>query len=120
MKMMVLKAIRKLQNVIVCGGDAPNTRIAISKGIKALQKQIRKKVLFEDVGYNIHHSLNVYACICPSCGLHIITFDDDDVINSEHDEPEAMFHDCLVQHNYEGRNEFCNRCGQKLYWGKRR
>lgn len=47
--------------------------------IKALKKQIPKKVRYEDVGYEQYGNVNVYACICPSCDLEIIKFDDNDV-----------------------------------------
>lgn len=83
---------------------------------RAEKKQIPKKVIYEDIGYNQYQNVNVYACVCPSCGLHIIVFDDDDVVSSENDEPEEMFHDCMVHHAYKGLNNFCNRCGQKLDW----
>lgn len=79
-------------------------------------KQIPQKVVYEDIGYDIHKNVNVYACICPSCGLYIIEFDDEDVKNSKSDKPKQMFHDCLIYHGYEGRNNYCDRCGQKLDW----
>lgn len=86
-------------------------------GMKAIQKNmLAEKVLFEDVGYDQWHEVNIYACICPSCGLEIINFTDDDVKNSNSDIPEEMFHDCLVHHCYCGMNNFCNRCGQKIKW----
>lgn len=30
-----------------------------------------KKVLFEDIGYDLSRNINVYACICPSCGQRL-------------------------------------------------
>lgn len=83
---------------------------------KAEKKQIPQKVIYEDIGYNYHHNVNVYACICPSCGLHIIEFDDNDIADCDSDEPKEMFHNCMVYHAYMGLNNFCNRCGQKLDW----
>lgn len=47
--------------------------------IQALEKQIPMKVRYEDVGYEQYGNVNVYACICPSCDLEIIKFDDNDV-----------------------------------------
>ncbi len=82
------------------------------------KKQIPQKIRYEDVGYSYHGNVNIYACICPSCGLRIIEFDDDDISGSESDEPKEMFHDCLVHHDYRGLNNYCNRCGQKLDWSK--
>ena len=67
--------------------------------INALRKQTPKKVLYEDVGYDFHREVNLYACICPSCGLHIIEFSDIDV-------------------EYVDMNNYCNRCGQKLDWSE--
>lgn len=84
---------------------------------RLLKKRIPKKVLFEDRGYDVMNNENVYGCICPACGLEIITFTDEEVIHSENDEPEKMFHDCFVHHSYIGLNNFCNRCGQALDWG---
>lgn len=80
------------------------------------KKRMPQKVLYEDVGYDQYHNVNLYACICPSCGLEIILFDDNDVKESESDVPEKMFHDCMVHHSYMGLNNFCNRCGQRLDW----
>lgn len=79
------------------------------------RKKKPKKVIYEDVGYEYHNNVNVYACICPSCGLRIIEFDDD-VLNCKSDEPKEMFHSCMVHHAYMGLNNFCNRCGQRLDW----
>ena len=88
---------------------------------KAICKQTAQKVKFEDVGYDQYHDVNLYACICPSCGLEIIRFNDNDIsedyLDSIDGDIEAMFKSSLIQHNYEGLNEYCNRCGQKLDWG---
>lgn len=85
---------------------------------KALEKQISKKVLYEDVGFDCQHDVNLYACICPSCGLHIIDFSDYDIDSKcNSDNPEDMFHSSMVYHAYIGINNYCNRCGQKLDWG---
>nr|DAW62347.1 MAG TPA: Thaumarchaeal output domain 1 [Caudoviricetes sp.] len=94
-------------------------RKALELAVKALKKQIPMKVLYEDVGYDFHRDVNLYACICPSCGLHIIEFSDIDV-NSEcnSDSPEDMFRSSMVHHAYIGMNNYCNRCGQKLDWGE--
>lgn len=85
---------------------------------RAENKQIPQKVMFEDIGYNQYKNVNIYACICPSCGLYLIEFDDKDTEKSDSDEPEQRFKDCFVHHAYEGRNSYCERCGQKLDWGK--
>lgn len=75
-------------------------------GTKALKKQISMKVLYEDVGYDFHHDVNLYACICPSCGLHIIEFSDIDVDSEcNSDNPEYMFHSNMVHHAYIGMNK---------------
>ena len=85
--------------------------------IKALEKQIQKKVKYEDVGYDQYNNVNVYACICPSCGLEIIRFNDNDVSDKcESGDTEEMFHSSMVHHAYIGLNNYCNRCGQKLDW----
>lgn len=90
---------------------------ACDAGVKALEKQIPKKVLYEDVGFDCYHDVNLYACICPSCGLYIIDFSDDDVDSKcNSDNPEDMFHSSMVHHAYIGMNNYCNRCGQKLDW----
>ncbi len=80
------------------------------------KKQIPQKVEYEDIGYDQYKNMNVYACICPSCGLNIIKFDDEDIKKSKSDEPKEMFHDCMVHHAYMGLNNFCHRCGQRLDW----
>lgn len=90
---------------------------AYGMAIKALEKQIPKKVRYEDVGYEQYGNVNVYACICPSCDLEIIKFDDNDVSKKcESDDVEKMFHSSMVRHAYIGLNNYCNRCGQKLDW----
>lgn len=77
-----------------------------------------KKVLFEDIGYDQYHNVNVYACICPDCGLHIFEFTDDDVDDKcDSDDPEVMFKSRMVHHGYMGLDNFCNRCGRRLDWG---
>lgn len=87
--------------------------------IKALKKQIPKKVRYEDVGYEQYGNVNVYACICPSCDLEIIKFDDNDVSEKcESDDVEKKFHSSMVHHAYVGLNNYCNRCGQKLDWSE--
>lgn len=92
---------------------------ALERAVKALEKQIPRKVLYEDVGFDCHHDVNLYACICPSCGLHIIGFSDSDVDSEcNSDNPEDMFHSSMVYHAYIGMNNYCNRCGQKLDWGE--
>lgn len=83
------------------------------------KKQIPKKILYEDGWYDRYHNLNLYACICASCGLHLINFNDDNIESSESDEPKEMFHDCMVYHEYIGLNNFCNRCGQRLDWSQK-
>lgn len=86
---------------------------------KALEKQIPKKVKYEDVGYDQYNNVNVYACICPSCDLEIIKFNDNDVSDKcESDDVEKMFHSSMVHHAYIGLNNYCNRCGQKLDWSE--
>lgn len=89
---------------------------AISAIITALKKQIASKVKFEDVGYDQYHDVNVYSAICPSCGCHIIKYTDD--IECHEDDPEQIFKFSHVHHAYEGRNSYCDRCGQKLDWGR--
>ena len=85
--------------------------------IKSLKKQVQKKVKYEDVGYDQYNNVNVYACICPSCGLEIIRFNDNDVSDKcESCDTEEMFRSSMVHHAYIGLNNYCNRCGQKLDW----
>ena len=97
----------------VTGVDAP----ALEMAINALEKQIPKKVSYEDVGYEQYGNVNVYACICPSCDLEIIKFNDNDVSEKcESDDVEKMFHSSMVHHAYIGLNNYCSRCGQKLDW----
>ena len=94
-------------------------RAALEVAVKAVRKQMHRKVSYEDVGYDQYHDVNLYACICPSCGLHIIGFSDDDVVfKCNSDNPEDMFHSSMVHHAYIGMNNYCNRCGQKLDWGE--
>ncbi len=85
---------------------------------KAVKKQKPQKVIYEDVGYDCFHNENVYACICPSCRLHIFEFTDSDISGNGDfgGNAEKMFHSCLIHHDYRGLNNYCNRCGQKLDW----
>lgn len=112
------EALKKLRYPELPGELVMVDSKAIQEAIKALEKQIPKKVSYEDVGYDQYHDANLYACICPSCGLHIIDFSDEDVDSKcNSDNPEDMFHSSMVYHAYIGMNNYCNRCGQKLDWG---
>lgn len=86
--------------------------------VRAAKKWISQKVIYEDIGYDQYNDVNVYACICPSCGLRVIKFDDDIVPKGKFGDgdPEKMFHDYMIHHGYIGLNNFCNRCGQRLNW----
>ena len=100
-------------------GEVKDYEEALEIGIQALEKQIPKKVRYEDVGYEQYGNVNVYACICPSCDLEIIKFNDNDVSEKcESDDVEKMFHSSMVHHAYVGLNNYCNRCGQKLDWSE--
>ena len=115
-KQEAIKELKKLQS-----GEAYDTEYidfdCFDMAISALEKQIPKKIKYEDSGYDHYNNVNIYACICPSCGLHIIYFNDEDVNdNYDGDDIEKMFHSSLVHHDYKGLNSFCNRCGQKLDW----
>ena len=100
------------------GGRQDNFEKAFNVAISALEKQIPKKVKYEDTGYNHYSNVNTYSCACPSCGLDIINFDDDVSDNCDSDDIERMFHSSMVPHGYEGLNNYCNRCGQKLDWSE--
>jgi Fe2+ or Zn2+ uptake regulation protein len=114
------EAKKEIEHNVFCNTD--NYEMTISKEcyktiINALEKQILKKVKYEDVGYDQYNNVNVYACICPSCGLEIIRFNDNDISDKcESGDTEEMFHSSMVHHAYIGLNNYCNRCGQKLNW----
>ena len=114
------KAKKEIEHNVFCNTD--NFEMTISKEcyktiINALEKQMQKKVKYEDVGYDQYNNVNVYACICPSCGLEIIRFNDNDISDKcESGDTEEMFHSSMVHHAYIGLNNYCNRCGQKLNW----
>lgn len=112
------EAIKELHKIRPRGGIIPQKRAeALDVAIQALEKQMPMKVRYEDVGYEQYGNVNVYACICPSCDLEIIKFDDNDVSEKcESDDVEKMFHSSMVHHAYIGLNNYCNRCGQKLDW----
>lgn len=90
-----------------------------SKDFDTLQelvdKAAPKKIIYEDIGYDHYKNVNVYGCICPSCGLHIIEFTDDDV-STDSDDIETMFNSSMVHHGHQGLNNFCNRCSQAFDW----
>ena len=89
-------------------------RKALELAVKALKSR-----WYEVVEYDECYDVNLYACICPSCGLHIIEFSDNDVVfKCNSDSPEDVFHSGMVHHAYIGMNNYCNRCGQKLDWGE--
>lgn len=85
---------------------------------KYIRKQQAEKVKFEDVGYDhFGGGENCYAAICPSCGLQIVSWCDADIpFDCKSNDPEETFHATFVPHAYCGRNNYCNRCGQKLVW----
>lgn len=113
------EAIEAIQFDLKIGGEIHSQVLcnAVGVAIQTLEKQIPKKVRYEDVGYKQYGNVNVYACICPSCDLEIIKFDDNDVSKKcESDDVEKMFHSSMVHHAYVGLNNYCNRCGQRLDW----
>lgn len=115
------ETIEAIQFDLKIGGEIHSKvlRDAVDVVIQALEKQVPKKVRYEDVGYDQYGNVNVYACICPSCALEIIKFDDTDVSEKcESDDVEKMFHSSMVHHAYIGLNNYCNRCGQKLKWSE--
>lgn len=79
-----------------------------------VDKATPKKIIYEDIGYDHYKNVNVYGCICPSCGLHIIEFTDD--VSTDSDDIETMFNSSMVHHGYQGLNNFCNRCSQAFDW----
>lgn len=95
------------------------TAVKMNDDIEVLQelvdKATPKKIRYEDIGYDHYKNVNVYGCICPSCGLHIIEFTDDDV-STDSDDIETMFNSSMVHHGYQGLNNFCNRCSQAFDW----
>lgn len=82
---------------------------------KLVDKATPKKIIYEDIGYDHYKNVNVYGCICPSCGLHIIEFTDNDV-STDSDDIETMFNSSMVHHGHQGLNNFCNRCSQAFDW----
>lgn len=95
------------------------TAVKMNDDIEVLQelvdKATPKKIRYEDIGYDHYKNVNVYGCICPSCGLHIIEFTDDDV-STDSDDIETMFNSSMVHHGHQGLNNFCNRCSQAFDW----
>ena len=89
---------------------------------KTLQKLVNKvtpkKVIFDDLGYDHHHNVNVYGVKCPNCDLILYDWTDDDVKDSSDGDIEEMFHDNFVSHGYCGRHQYCDRCGQRLDWSE--
>lgn len=113
------EAIKELQENIDLPFGSNTSKESAKLAIQALEKQIPKKVRYEDVGYEQYGNVNVYACICPSCDLEIIKFDDNDVSDKcESCDVEKMFRSSMVHHAYIGLNNYCNRCGQKLDWSE--
>lgn len=96
--------------------------VKMNDDIEVLQelvdKATPKKIIYEDIGYDHYKNVNVYGCICPSCGLHIIEFTDDDV-STDSDDIETMFNSSMVHHGHQGLNNFCNRCSQAFDWSER-
>lgn len=116
---LIQASIEQLERVSRSMASIGETEDYTEVAINALKKQVPKKVRYEDVGYEQYGNVNVYACICPSCDLEIIKFDDNDVSEKcKSDDVEKMFHSSMVHHAYVGLNNYCNRCGQKLDWSE--
>lgn len=70
---------------------------ALNKAIKALEKQIPKKVK-KFPSFTIHpYPRFIYIDMCPNCDHVVEQYEDNHIY------PRT-------------RNDFCNRCGQKLDW----
>lgn len=116
------EALDRVKEVYIYLCDEFNLKKAAVKmndDIEVLQelvdKATPKKIIYEDIGYDHYKNVNVYGCICPSCGLHIIEFTDDDV-STDSDDIETMFNSSMVHHGHQGLNNFCNRCSQAFDW----
>ena len=120
--MEIREAIKFLKERTETANDYPEVKEyseALRVAVKTLEKQIPKKVRYEEVGYERYGHVDVYACICPSCDLEIVTFDDGVVSEKcESDDVGKKFHSSMVRHAYIGLNKYCNRCGQKLDWSE--
>lgn len=86
---------------------------------RILEKAKPKKVLFDDIGTNWINGEPIFGCLCPSCELALFQFTTDDLNDDiDTDDIETRFKSCFVHHGYMGRLNYCDRCGQKLDWGK--
>lgn len=59
------EAIKKLRYPELPDGLVMADLKTRQEAIKALEKQIPKKILYEDVGFDCCYDINLYACICP-------------------------------------------------------
>lgn len=105
--------IDSFQRFAITDGRMPGT--AISAVIKALEKQVKAPVKFEDIGCNHYHKIKAYAAICPRCGVHLIEY-----ASSSSGDPEKLFKASMNHHDHIGINSYCTRCGQRLEWGSYR
>lgn len=77
-----------------------------------VDKQTPKKVIGEDIGYDLYKNENQYAMICPHCGEQLLYFTDGDFEEEEFD----LFINHFNQY-YDIRNwQHCGYCGQALDW----
>lgn len=107
----------QIENAIGIKIESDNTFYErVSTLQKLVDRAVPKMVKYEDVGYDSYGGDNIYASICPRCGLHIIEFNDSMIPGCGNDDPREMFNSCMVHHGYIGLNSFCNRCGQALDW----
>lgn len=85
---------------------------------KAIEKQNELQVLYDDSGYDQYHDVNLYGVFCPDCGLLLMEFSGNDV-DVKDPEPEKIREALLKEVRidaYEGRSQYCERCGRKLKW----
>lgn len=88
------------------------------KVLKAIEKQIPMRVRYDDSGYDQYHKANLYGAFCPDCRLLLMEFSDNDG-DVEGLTPERIREAFLKEFRidaYEGRNQYCERCGRKLKW----
>lgn len=127
----------KYQKIAYMGVNRTNLPDEREVVMKAVVKQVPKKPEFV-TGYNDCRNENTYAVLCPECGATFIEWSDSDIDKAiegdllfpnsleireaqnsyDYSDIEKTFRDYFCGAVEDGRQKYCDACGQRIDWSE--